>query len=122
MRNIFGDAYFSDIRITVLNEEVNFTPKYGDFKVDLVDEAFSYINLNSEYTDVRLVFSELASYSLDIIYHPEAIVRYPVEGSTVEVVDETDDYIRIRGQVGESNQARVKITAPKKCIITLDKR
>ncbi len=117
--NIFGDAYFTDIRISNLNEEVNFVSNYGDFRADNISREFTYINLNSEYTDISLTFSEMTEYFMDIIHHEECIVRLPEENSNYEIIEESGDIIRMNGTIGSGGKGRVKITAQKKCIITL---
>jgi len=118
----FGDSYFSDIRIKNLNQEVNFVSKYGDFRADNISREFTYINLNSEYTDINLVFSEMAEYFMDITHHQECIVRLPDENGNYEIIEESDEIVRMNGTIGSGSNGRVKITAPKKCIISLSER
>ena len=118
--NIFGDAYFTDIRISKLNEEVNLVSKYGDFRADNISNEFTYINLNSEYTDIDLIFIETAEYSMDITHNQECIVRLPEENGNYEIIDESGEIVRMNGTIGSGNNGRVKITATKKCIITLN--
>jgi len=122
INNIFGDAYFSEIWITNLNEEINFNPEYGTFRVDQINNTFTFINLNSEYTDLDLIFLDSPGYMLDITYHPETILIYPEEKAHVEKIEEADEYERIRGRVGEGGEGKVKIIALKKCNISLHER
>ena len=119
VNNIFGDSYFSDIWITSLGEEINFNPTYGVFRVDQVRGTFTFINLNSEYADLDLVFNDSPGYALDIYYHADAIVSYPEENAHIDKAEESDEYIRIRGSIGDSDQGKVKIIASKKCTISL---
>jgi len=123
LNNFFGDSYFSDIWIYKMNEEVNFTPRYGDLKIDSVRYDFSYININSEYADLYMVFSAASSFYLDIDYHPDVAIRIPDGFGELEKSNEGSNEIRLYGRVGKTNSSsRMEITAPRKCIITLEKR
>ncbi len=123
INNLFGDSYFSDIWIYKMNDEVNYTPRYGDLKIDSVRTNFSYININSEYTDLYIVFNAASSYYLDIDYNPDVVIRIPENFGKLEKINEGSNEIRLTGRVGTANTSqRVEITAPRKCIITLDKR
>lgn len=123
LNNLFGDSYFSDIWIYKMNEEVNFTPRYGDFKIDSVSNHFSYININSEYADLYMIFNRASSWFLDIHYHPDVAIRIPEDLGNLEVINEDTYKNRLTGKIGEStSSSRVEISAPKKCIITIDKR
>jgi hypothetical protein len=56
---------------------------------------------------------------LDVTYHPETIISYPEEKAHVEKTEESDEFNRIRGTVGEGGDGKVKIIASKKCTISL---
>ncbi len=121
--NLFGDSYFSDLWIYKLNEEVNYAPKYGDIKIDTVARQFSYININSEYTDINFIFNRTAPFEMEITFHPDAIIRYPEINSDVKTIYEEKEEIKIAGSVGTGKtSAKVKILAPKKCIIDIRQR
>lgn len=123
LNNLFGDSYFSDIWIYKMNEEVNYTPRYGDFKIDSVRRDFSYININSDYADLYIIFNAASSYFLNIEHHTDVAIRIPDNFGRLESVNEGPHEIRLSGNVGTgSSSTRVEITAPNKCIITLDKR
>ncbi|KPK84532.1 MAG: hypothetical protein AMS27_09590 [Bacteroides sp. SM23_62_1] len=123
LNNLFGDSYFSDIWIYKMNEEINYTPRYGDLKIDSVRRDFSFININSEYADLYIIFNSASSYYLDIDYHPDVAIRMPDNFGQLEKTTEGANEFRLYGQVGSGNTSqRVEITAPRKCIITLDKR
>lgn len=117
--DIFGNSYFSEIWINNLNEEVNFNPTYGTFRVSQINGSFTFISLKSEYTDLDLVFSRSPGYTIDLTYNPEATITYPEEKAHVEKAEESDVLTRIRGTIGEAGQGKVKIIASKKCNISL---
>ncbi len=122
--NLFGESWFSDIWLHKMNEEINFTPKYGALKVDSIPEEFSFININTEFTDLNMVFEKAASYQLEILMHNNVLLRLPDEYAELEVIGQEDEAVHMKGMVGPTHNTstRVKITAPKKCIITLQTR
>ncbi len=119
-----GESWFSDIWVNRLREEINYNPKYGALKVDTIPEDFSFININTEFSDVNLVFRKTTSYQLEILKHKSAILHMPEEYGELEVVEEEEEAVHLKGMVGpvHNTASRVKITAPKKCIITLQTR
>ena len=122
--NLFGESWFSDIWLYKMNEEINFNPKYGALKVDSIPVDFSFINVNTEFTDLNLVFSKSASFQLEILKQNNAMLRMPEEYGELEVIDQMEDAVHLKGMVGPAHNtaSRVKITAPKKCIINLQTR
>ncbi len=123
INNLFGNSYFSDISVSKMNDEVNYSPSYGDFRIDSVGTGFSYINLNSDYSDIRLVFSRSCSFFLDIDYHPDVILRIPDDLGDFERTSLDKERIRLSGLAGKSESSkRVEISAPKKCIISINAR
>lgn len=123
VNNLFGESYFSHLQIYKLNEEANFTSRYGDLTADSVATDFSYINLHSEYADLDLTFSQASSYFLEVSYNPEVTLRIPDGFASLEEVKESPAEINIKGRIGDPNSSsRVEITAPKKCSITLNHR
>jgi hypothetical protein len=123
INNLFGESYFSDLQIYKLNEEANFTSRYGDIIVDSVASNFSYINLHSEYADLDLTFSQSSSYYMEVSHHPEATLRTPEYFTNLEKKTESSAEIRVIGRIGNPNSSsRLEITAPKKCTITINQR
>jgi hypothetical protein len=122
--NLFGESWFSDIWLYRIDEEINYTPYYGALKVDSVPDNFSYININTEFTDLNLVFSKTASYQLEIFRHNDVVLRMPEEYGELEVIDQEEEAVHLKGMVGPAHNpsSRVRITAPKKCIINLQTR
>lgn len=122
--NLFGESWFSDIWLYHLGEEINFSPRYGVLKADTIPRDFSFINISTEYTDLTMHFDREASFLLEIMKHDQVILRMPEEYGELEVIDEEAEAVHLRGMIGrDANTAsRVKITAPKKCIISLQNR
>lgn len=123
VNNLFGESYFSDLQIYKLNEEANFTSRYGDFTADSVTSTFSYINLHSEYADLDLTFNQNSSYYMEISHHSEATLRIPESISNMDKVKHSETEIVVTGKMGNPNSSsRVEITAPKKCTININQR
>jgi hypothetical protein len=120
--DFFGDSYFSDFSIEKLQREANYSFKDGSLSLERVVKGFSFLNINSEYTDIDLVFDREASYDIDIIHSDEVTLMYPPEFGELEKqnIGEEDQEILLFGQVGKSNgNSKVKITATRKCFINI---
>jgi hypothetical protein len=123
VNNLFGESYFSHLQIYKLNEEVNFTSRYGEFTADSVATDFSYINLHSEYADLNLTLSQMSSYFLEVSHHPEVILWIPEGFTNLEEENISSTEINITGRIGNPNSSsRIEITAPKKCTVTINQR
>lgn len=124
LNNLFGESWFSDIWLTKMNEEINFNPKYGALKVDSIPDWFSFVNINTEFTDLNLIFSKMASYQLEVMKHNNVMLRLPEAYGDLEVVDREEEAEHLKGMVGpaQNTASRVKITALKKCIINIQTR
>jgi hypothetical protein len=122
--NLSGESWFSDIWLYKLNEEINYYPKYGALKVDSIANGFSFINVNTENADLRMVFSRQASYQLEVLKHDDVILQLPEEYGELEVIDQEVEATHLKGKVGPYPGAtsQVKIKAPKKCIINIQTR
>ena len=122
--NLSGESWFSDIWLYKMNEEINYNPKYGALKVDSIPETFSSININTEFTDLNLIFNREASFQLEILKHNNAMLRMPEEYGELDVIDQEEEAVHLKGMIGpgQNTVSRVKITAPKKCIINLQTR
>jgi hypothetical protein len=124
VENLSGESWFSDIWLYRLYEEINYSPKYGALKVDSISRGFSFLNVNSENADLRLVFSRQSSYQLEVLKHNDVLLQLPEEYGELEVIDQEEEAIHLKGMVGPRPNAdsQVKIKAPKKCIINIQTR
>jgi len=122
--NLFGESWFSDIWLYRMNEEINYSPRYGVLKVDSIPAGFSFINVNSEYADLNMYVDREASYMLEVMLHDQALLHTPQAYGELEVVEEEAEAVHLRGLIGTdpNTASRVKITAPKKCIISIQNR
>ncbi len=124
VENLFGESWFSEIWLYRLGEEINYNPKYGALKVDSINNQFSLININTENADLNMIFERKTSYQLEVLKHEDVVLQLPHEYGKLEVIDQEDEAVHLKGMVGPNPNARsqVKIKAPKKCIINIQIR
>ena len=112
---ISGETYFSDIRVYDFTKELNLTMKYGSLNMENIHRDFSFLNINSNYTDVNLTFEMESSYLVDV-NHTNAEFSYPEELAVMEekMIDENDKELNTYGKVGnKETSSKVKVTAVK---------
>lgn len=119
-----ADGYFSHFNVEQLTKELKCGLKYGDVRVRNISERFSFINIDSEYSDVDLYFARNTTYNLDIVHHNEAFINLPANLAKVQtkVMDESEKLMVTYGKVGSGSSdtsRKVKITATKKCQINI---
>lgn len=117
-------GYFSTYSIGNLRRELRCNLKYGDLKVGQIADVFSFINIESEYTDVILYFYRRTSYNLDITHHKDVYINLPASLARIEtkVLNEDEKLMLTYGRIGTTateTSHKVKITATKKCNISL---
>jgi hypothetical protein len=119
---VVGDGYFSNILVQNIAEEISLSAKFGKLTVDNFRKNFSFINVTSEYTDVDLYFEHGTSFDFDISLYKDVLLRLPKEAEKTDEKTISTDLTQkvIYGKVGNSTtNAKVKITAPKKCYLNL---
>lgn len=118
---VTGDGYFSNINIQNITEELSLSAKFGKISVDNFRKNFSFINVTSEYADIDLYFERESAFDYDITYHKDALLRLPKEAETIEekVLNAETHQMFLYGNVGKSNNSKIKIVAPKKCYLNL---
>jgi hypothetical protein len=116
-------GYFSTFEIDNLTKELRSTLKYGNLTIDNIEKGFSFINVNSEYADIELVFDKNTSYNLDIAHHNDVYINLPASLAKVQTKDlDVEQKLKLTyGKIGnaDENSAKLKITAPKKCVINI---
>lgn len=122
--DVTASGYFSTLEIEHLVKELRCSFKYGVVTVDKVNSGFSFININSEYTDIDLFFDRTASYNIDITHHNDVYINYPASISQIKTEDlDVDQKTKLTygkiGNMSKESTSKVKISAPKKCIINI---
>ncbi len=118
---ITGDGYFSNIRSQNISEELSLSGKFGKIAVDNFRKNFSFVNITSEYTDIDLYFERGSGFDFDITYNKDVLLRLPkeVEKTEEKTLSAETGQMVMYGKVGNSDNSKVKIMAPKKCYLNL---
>lgn len=122
--NFSGSGYFTSIEIGELKKEFRASLKYGSLTVDHVDNNFTFFNANSEYADIELFFDRNTAYYIDIAHHNDVYINLPASLAKVQTKDlDVEQKLKLTygkiGNASENKSAKLKITAPKKCIINI---
>lgn len=120
--DLYGDSYWTEFNIFKLTHEMNFNFKYGSLNIDGIQRGFSFIQINSEYTDLDLIFERGSAYDIDITHHEDATLNYPRQLAKLQdkEIDAADKQVLTYGKIGAGTSgSKVKINAPKKCTINI---
>jgi hypothetical protein len=122
-----ANGYFTDLQIDRLSKELRCTLKYGNITVNNIEAGFSFININSEYTDVDLLFDRGAAYNIDIAHHNDVYINLPVGLAQVQSQDlSIEQKMKLTyGKIGSTateNSPKVTISATKKCAININQK
>ncbi len=123
IQTLSGETYFSDVYVYDLSSELNLTMKYGSLNMDYIQQGFSFLNINSSYTDINLTFDAGCSYLVDV-NHTNAAFTYPEESAVIEekIIDEDEEKINTYGKIGSAEtSSKVSITALKGTITIIHK-
>ena len=121
---ISAGGYFTSLTIGNVRKELRANLKYGNLEVNHIADVFSFINIDSEYTDVDLYFNRTTSYNLDITHHNDVYINLPASLARIEtkVLNEDEKLMLTYGRIGNTateTSHKVKITATKKCNINI---
>lgn len=120
---LYGTTSFTDIRITEFIRESDCYMKYGKLTIEQVLPGFSRINIDSDYTDISLVFDPESTYDVDILYSEKAMVSLPDRDATLNTSARGDAIFNTTGFVGNvANESLLKIRAMNKCYINISSR
>jgi hypothetical protein len=113
--NISGETYFSDLWVYELGSNLNLILKYGSLNLEYIDKNFSFLNINSNYADLNLIFEKNAAYQIDIT-NKNALFSYPEDLAKLEekAIDDDEKEFIIYGTIGNiDTSSKVKISAIK---------
>jgi hypothetical protein len=113
IKTIKGNSYFSEFNLKNLESEVSLSTRYGNLNVDLIENGFESVSLNTGYTDVSLGFEPGSSYNLDIRHLNSFLVISDKSAHTEKKVlnEDKKEYIT-SGTVGKNpGNSKVSIDA-----------
>jgi hypothetical protein len=119
---LFGNSYFSDLNIDEISDEVSYSMEYGNLNMENIPKGFSYLNIETEYTDIDMVFAKEASFEIDITHNPDVSLHYPSDFPKLEEmkVGEEDSKLLTYGKIGRNpSESKVTISATKKSFINI---
>lgn len=108
---LYGETYFSDVWPYLLNKEISFNMKYGNLNMKSINKTFSFININSQFTDLNLYFQKGSSYEIDIT-HKNNMLNFPEEISNLQkqALESDSKQFLTHGTIGKSKPtAKVRI-------------
>jgi len=98
-----GEMSFSYINIKELDEEMLLTTKYGDINVESFNKSFSLINIEAEFTDIKMFVINELHYDMEIIHNSKTTIKVPENLQTEnELIDKNTDKRRTWGSVSET--------------------
>jgi hypothetical protein len=108
-----GNSYFTDYNLNLLKKAIDLTARYGSVTVDLIENGFETVVINSGYSDLSLEFDPGASYKFDI-RHINSYLVLPEKNTKSEkkVINEDKKEYMTFGTAGKNpGEASVKIDA-----------
>ncbi len=98
-------AKYSDYTVVHLKDWADFDLEYGSASVEMLDRAFTALEIRGRYTDYKIEVQEGTHYQLDASSR-YANIRYPSEFTVVKEIKDGNDR-EVQGFVGDKNQAKV---------------
>jgi len=98
-----GEMSFSYINVKELDEEMLLTTKYGDINVESFNSEFSLLNIEAEYTDIKMFVTNDLQYDMDVIHTSKTTIKVPENLQTEkELIDKSTDKHRTWGSTNEA--------------------
>jgi hypothetical protein len=113
IKTIKGTSYFTDFNLKNLSREASLSTRYGNLNIDLIENGFESVNLNTGYSDVSLSFEPGSSYNLEIRHLNAFLVISDKNARTEKKVlnEDKKEYITT-GSVGKNpGSSKVSIDA-----------
>lgn len=117
------EGSITTLKLDNLENEINCSLKYGGVSIDNVRKTFQFINLESEYADIDLIFEHGSAYNLDVTHHQDVDMILPLQLARIETknLDADEKLMLTYGTIGNAsvNSPKLKITALKKCAVSI---
>jgi len=102
------DNEFTGLRIDQLNKSLKLETSYGSLKVNNIAEDFKKININSEFTGVKLYFSDNPSFAFKVSAEMGDF-NYPKDLAHITMVEKEMFELSMEGYFGEAKGADPKL-------------
>jgi hypothetical protein len=66
VNSLYGETYFSDLQTGTLSGEMSLTMKYGTLAMENISKGFSFINLNSKNTGIKIGFKKETAFQFEL--------------------------------------------------------
>lgn len=117
------EGSLSTLKVDNLEKEISCNLKYGGVSIDNIEKTFSFMNIESEYAEVDLIFERGSAYNMDITHHQDVKMILPLQLARIETKNiDTDAKLMLTyGTIGPANvnSPKLNITALKKCVVNI---
>lgn len=94
-----GRTDFTTLQVMQLKIGIGLTTFYGDVYIDYLPATFTYVNLNAEYTDIRINYARTCSYKLGMTYR-KTMVSLPSNDLPKTLINEKEQSYTVEGRIG----------------------
>ena len=115
LEQIYGESYFTDIWVYDLTNKMSYKANYGNINMESIKKDFSFIDLNTEYTDINMFFEEESTFDVDIA-DKGTFIQYPIDRANVkrEMITDDEERYNTYGVIGTgTSESKLKIEAVK---------
>jgi hypothetical protein len=107
VRDISGDADFTEIRIGQLTESCRLNQSYGGLEIKGINSDFKSVRLNGKSTDYELYFAKDAHFEVSIYARDDKLKMDEFPGQIEKrYVDEKTKFVSVKGHTGKSGDDR----------------
>jgi len=103
--SVRASAKYSDYIVRHLKDWADFDLEYGSASLEMLDRAFTAVEIRGRYTDYKIEVQAGTNYQLDASSR-YANIRYPSEFTIVKEIKDGNDR-EVQGFVGDKNQGKV---------------
>ena len=108
IHTLFGDDNYSNYRIGLLHSIAKVEMRYGDLKLNRVDNNFEVLDLEGSYTDFHVGLDEGSSFNFEF-YSKYGNLSYP-DALSVSQRHKENNSLHVKGRKGSNPGSRIKIT------------
>jgi hypothetical protein len=107
VRDISGDADFTDMKIGLLTESCRLNQNYGGLEIKVIYADFKSVRLNGKSTDYTLYFTKDAHFELNIYARDDKLNLTDFPGQIEKrYMDERTKFVSVKGDTGNGGGER----------------